>query len=658
MFQIKKILWILFLPAIIFGGNGWKIHDNGSFDLQYENLKITNCYPAIDHQPINPLVVKIKKNQITYMLKSGKLRLTLDKKHGDYTIDITLEDFKVAPDWILPLAFGEIEGADRFYKQGFGFAGASGIFTIPEPKQKIERARLKEDVWSYDSYLFTGLLAENDATIVISAYDHKDYLHRSTLYNRQQRIGLIDRHKDRNLVLLETGFGMEKISLNNQTTKLPTIYIKSGNRPYETFQQQAEAIAKYNHIDEMKAPRYYFCSWYEYHKDFSQEILMNMLAGIEESEIKPEFQTIQIDDGYACYGDWLTPTNKFPNGLQFNIDLILDHGYAAGIWVAPFMVSSCSFIFKEHKDWLLRDKSGKIIQEWDNPDEDVYVLDASHPEALAYLRKVFRTFREMGITTFKTDFMDWGLRDSQIVSRYTNGKTSVQYFVEVLDMIREEIGEESFWLGCISPYQPMIGYVNGMRLSNDVGAEWSRESTVNMFREMSAGQFFNNILWQNDPDVLYLRDENSKLSEDEKQSIALFDGMMGGMLTTSCRFHTLEEQDKELWKFLKPENKPLMATIHHWANPSKILVLEKYYPDSNNKSIMLLNTSNNPLSIAEEIEKIITQKYKALYKWDNGNMIKTKLNRIPEDLSPHASQVIFLSKDGRKLETINNIKDK
>ncbi len=658
MVKIKKKLWLLFIPVILFAANGWKIHENGRFDFQYEDLTITNCYPAIDHQPVKPLAVKVNGSQITYQLAQGKIILNLSQQGNDYSLETTLKDFDIAPDWFLPLAFGEIEGANRFYKQGFGFAGASGIFPIPTPKERIEQARLKENVWSYDSYLFTGLLTENNATVVISVYDHKDYLHRSSLYNRQQRFGLIDRHKDKNIVLLETGFGLEKISLNKQTTKLPAIYIKTGNQPFETFQQQAKAIADYNQINEMKPPRYYFCSWYEFHKDFSQKILVDMLKGIDESSIKPEFQTIQIDDGYAYYGDWLTPTDKFPRGLQFSIDRILDHGYEAGIWVAPFMVSSRSFIFKDHKDWLLRDKCGEIVKEWDNPEEDVYVLDSSHPEAFEYLRKVFRALKKMGIISYKTDFMDWGLRDSREVTRYKSGKTSVQYFVDVLEMIRAEIGEESFWLGCISPYQPMIGYVDGMRVSNDVGAEWTRENTVNMFREMSAGQFFNNILWQNDPDVLYLRDENSKLSEDEKQSIALFDGMMGGMLTTSCRFHTLDRADKLFWRFLKPVDQPVMAMVQDWENPSDLIVLKKNYPGSPNKSVMFLNTSNDTSSIASELKNLKIYLPAKIFCWQDGKMEEVKHDQLIIKLAPHASQLIYFSKDGCELETINTIKDK
>ena len=65
------------------------------------------------------------------------------------------------------------------------------------------------------------------------------------------------------------------------------------------------------------------------------------------------------------------------------------------------------FIYKEHKDWLLKDKDGKIIMEWEHDYHgggSVHVLDSSHPEAFEYLRKVFKQMRAWGVTTYKTDF--------------------------------------------------------------------------------------------------------------------------------------------------------------------------------------------------------------------------------------------------------------
>jgi len=274
------------------------------------------------------------------------------------------------------------------------------------------------------------------------------------------------------------------------------------------------------------------------------------------------------------------------------------------------------------------------------------VLDTSHPEALAYLRKVFRTFREMGITSFKTDFMDWGLRDSRHVTRHNPGKTSVQYFTEVLDMIKEEIGEESYWLGCIAPYQPMVGYADGMRLSNDVGANWTDATTGNMFRETFAGQFFNNILWQNDPDVLYLRDYASELTPQQKEAIALWDGMLGGTITTSCRLQTVSSDALNLWDFIEPGDTFATAKPFNWDNPGDIFMLSRPNAGKEGVFLLLLNHTENTTSEVINLQEFTSTENLFVFAYENGRSeaMGEKI-RLEVPLSPRSAKLFYLSAD-------------
>jgi len=111
----------------------------------------------------------------------------------------------------------------------------------------------------------------------------------------------------------------------------------------------------------------------------------------------------------------------------------------------------------------------------------------------------------LGITFFKTDFMLYGSESSAHVKRFTPGKTSFEYQHELLTMIRQEIGNESYWLGCIAPFAPMIGYCDGMRISADTRPMW--EGGKNMFDETIGAQHINNVWWQNDPDAIILREK-------------------------------------------------------------------------------------------------------------------------------------------------------
>lgn len=634
-----------------FSADGWQIHDNGSFDFRYGNLMLEGCYPAIDGRSVRPVETNIsqKSNEttISYLTAMGEIILTFSEEKGHFTLSSQLKNFENMPDRFHPMAGARIEGADRMYRQGFGFAGPSLVMDIPEPVQKLEwSADLKEDSWSYDSYLFSGLITAGDSTLVISAFDHSNFLHRSTFYNQQERFGLIDRHLDNNILYFRTGFMLENFSDGNAGLELPTLHFETGTGPYSTFRRQAQKMADANQVNLTKSPRYYFCSWYEYQKEFNEELLMEMLEGIEARDINSGIQTIQIDDGYSWYGDWLNTNERYPSGMDAVVEKINSYGYEAGIWIGPFMVSSHSFIFKEHKDWLLRDARGNIIKEWDEEEEDVYVLDTSHPQAMEYLRQVFRSFREMGVTSFKTDFMDWGLRDSRSVTRHTPGKTSVQYFTEVLDMIREEIGPDSYWLGCISPYQPMVGYVDGMRLSNDVGSSWTKETTVNMFQETFAGQFFNNILWQNDPDVLYLREERSTLTPSQKEAIALWDGMLGGTITTSCRLQTVPDDALHLWDFIEPADTAITATPLHWDNPGNIFSLSRPYPGGEGHFLLLLNHTAEKAEESLSLETITGNTQNHLVEYVSGEPISRGTESTLEvKIAPQSARLYYISTD-------------
>ena len=68
------------------------------------------------------------------------------------------------------------------------------------------------------------------------------------------------------------------------------------------------------------------------------------------------------------------------------------------------------------EDWL-----------WGTMIEEIYTFDTSNPEAMEYLRQVFRALKKMGISFSKTDFMLYGAESSDNVKRHTPGKTSIEY---------------------------------------------------------------------------------------------------------------------------------------------------------------------------------------------------------------------------------------
>ena len=101
------------------------------------------------------------------------------------------------------------------------------------------------------------------------------------------------------------------------------------------------------------------------------------------------------------------------------------------------------------------------------------MLDITHPEAEAYMRTVFRTWRQdWGCGYFKTDFMHFGCDyDPQHARRYSDGLSRIEVWMRMVRLIREEIGD-ALWLASGSPIWAPIGWVDAVRIGRDIGVSW------------------------------------------------------------------------------------------------------------------------------------------------------------------------------------------
>ena len=634
----------------------WVIHPDGSYDLEAGSCRLSGCYPSLGEHPVHPLSVEVNRSDhggaITYRLGEGTLEIRLSGGGSGLTLDASLTGLGHAPRQLFPLAGGRLEGFDRFYKQGFGFGGPSGIIPIGDPEAlRFDAEPVSKDVWSYDSYLVTGCIAPDGTTLATGALQHHQFLQRCTIHNRLRRFGLTDRRPDTWNTFLEAGFSTEGIPVPAPgRLDLPTLHFIAGGDAYGTFREFAGLIAASNGVKLDKAARYHYCSWYEHEFRFTREKLNGLLDGLQKIRPAIPLQTVQVDAGYCTLGDWLVPNHRWPGGMEAAFSAIRGAGYAAGIWIGPFMVNTTSNIYRDHRDWLLRDNEGRIIVEWERDthgEGSVCILDSSHPGAFGYLREVFRTMRKWGATYYKTDFMDWGFQDSTRVRRHTPGKTSAAYFNEVVEMIREEIGPESFWLGCISPFASMVGYADAIRVSNDVSPGWNRAGTLNMFREMFFGQYFNNVLWQNDPDVFYLRDYDNRFTGEEKETLALWAGFTGGVVNTSDSIHLLPGEKLRFVRFLQPPSRPVTANMDRWADGWTGLVKATRELLNGDMGLLVANLTGESREVSVDPAKITGSGHWRCHRWYPG-VIEDPGDGSPFtlELQPRQSALFYLSGSG------------
>ena len=376
------------------------------------------------------------------------------------------------------------------------------------------------------------------------------------------------------------------------------------------------------------------------------------MAGFAKLQPPLGFQTIQIDAGYCpANGDWLDAGWRWPSGMEAAFRKIAAAGYQPGIWIGPFMVGSRSRLFREHPEWMLRDKSGKLLAPWRHyaefrvwgyHDEETYLLDSSHPEAFAYLRHVFRTFRSWGVTYFKTDFIYWGLHDSTTVQRHTPGKTGVEYLRDVLEMIRAEIGEDSDWLGCIAPYTPFLGLADAMRIAGDVSDNWGASQSV--IQKTIGEQYFNNLWWQNDPDAILVRDFHISMNEQEEVAFALWQAFMGGVVNTSDPVHLISPDRLQLLRFLQPGPDKATARICYWDQNRALRIAVREYPALKAHAVLLLNPTDVEIAQRLPLKELIGRSSAGVFAWSHkGATALGKLDCLLPELPAHSANLYFVS---------------
>ncbi|WP_188187922.1 glycoside hydrolase family 36 protein [Nonomuraea sp. SYSU D8015] len=261
--------------------------------------------------------------------------------------------------------------------------------------------------------------------------------------------------------------------------------------------------------DTMAEPRRFpaippmWCTWYGYwDKVTDADVIENLELAARHGLPADMFL---IDDGYeAEIGDWLVGRPGF-GSLERAVDAVLATGRRAGIWTAPFLAGHRSRIFREHPEWLVEGAyAGRM---WN---QELAVLDVTHPGAAEHLVHVFRTFRAMGITHFKLDYLYAGAlagrrhEDLDPISAYRRG----------LELVREGAGDGATLHGCGAPMLPSIGLVDVMRVSPDIAptllprsGDISQPSQLGARLTGAAREFLHARWWVNDPDCIILRPE-------------------------------------------------------------------------------------------------------------------------------------------------------
>ena len=309
--------------------------------------------------------------------------------------------------------------------------------------------------------------------------------------------------------------------------------------------------AKRNGI-QRKRPIMGWCSWYYTYRDVSQdEVLLN--AKFVAVHLKDfGVDVIQIDDGYQRgFGDW-EGNEEFPNGMGWLAEQIRGLGLRPGIWVAPYVVDRDSVIAQEHPEWLGRGLDGGAKHSRNrgtiNQGRGEYGLDATHPEARAWLYDLFhRIGPEWGYELVKLDLVEFSLL---AIDRYhdpTMGRAGA--YRHGLRTIRDAIGPERHILDC-GPLTA-AGITDSWRIERDFDRltwrQYTKERNSNA-PAIAKRYYLHNNLWSNDPDHLGL----ALLTEDQGRAVASIIALSGGTIISGDRLYALPESKLAILRSVLP----------------------------------------------------------------------------------------------------------
>ena len=289
-----------------------------------------------------------------------------------------------------------------------------------------------------------------------------------------------------------------------------------------------------------------YTSWYNHYQNINEQLILEALDEADE-----RFDLFQIDDGFETFvGDWLDiDPVKFPRGLKPVVDRIHKKGMLAGIWLSPFVAENNSRLMQEHPDWIARDKNDDFIYSgcnWSNH----AVLDINNPQVVDYIRQVLRHYVNLGFDFFKLDFL------YAVNLRRLHSRTHAETADYAYGLLREELGDRLI-LGCGATLSNAFERFDFCRIGPDVSLRFDDVPYMRIFhperistKVTIQNTIFRSILdghmFLNDPDVFLLRDENIRLTDEQRESLTKINALFGSLLMTSDNIRTYDSQKKSL----------------------------------------------------------------------------------------------------------------
>ena len=250
-----------------------------------------------------------------------------------------------------------------------------------------------------------------------------------------------------------------------------------------------------------------WATWYQYYADVTEADVRRNLHALTEltTASGPPVDVFQIDDGWQVrWGDWWAG-DDFPSGMAALANDIQSTGMTPGLWLAPFYMSTASETYRAHPDWWVLDDTGEPIVFTNLGTGEYVILDATHPDAAAWLHNLMSGIVAQGYRYLKLDFLYAGA----MVGNRHQDVTGIQAYREGMQIIRDAVGD-AWILACGAPLLPSVGFADSFRTGSDIAFESWTEPHIDFFRwqaRATASRAWTQATWWwMDPDQVVIRD--------------------------------------------------------------------------------------------------------------------------------------------------------
>jgi len=301
-----------------------------------------------------------------------------------------------------------------------------------------------------------------------------------------------------------------------------------------------------------------YTSWYNRFNKIDGPYLKQQLQAFQQQKISIDY--FQIDDGWqAAIGDWLNIKPGFNSEMCCLASEINQASYKPGLWLAPFICEKNSFIYKNKKEWLLKDTRGKPIKSGYNPlwSGWHYALDFYNTDFRNYLTQVFKTvFEVWQFKLVKLDFL------YAVCLSTPKHKTRSEVMHEAMQWLKEICGDNEI-LACGVPLVAAAKNATYCRIGADADntgwRHWlryvnhrERLSTINALKNTLSLYDLDTHYFYNDADVCLLRQKNNNLTIDEKLTQLYINYIFGSLFFISDEINQYDEATLQLYRSCFP----------------------------------------------------------------------------------------------------------